>query len=72
MEERIKAMYNDCWAIYKQYLSNHDMTLYNKNVEKLMNKYGCQSDISSLLFWWAGRVQGIHDEYMRKSNETGR
>lgn len=39
MEERIKAIYNDCWGIYKKYLSNHDMTLWNQNMEIMMKKY---------------------------------
>jgi len=36
MEERIKAIYNDCWGIYKKYLSNHNMALWNQNMEAMM------------------------------------
>lgn len=64
-EERIKAIYNDCWAIYKQYLTDHDMGKYNLHKDELFAKYNGEADIAGLLFWWAGRVQGLHDEYVR-------
>lgn len=64
-EERIKAIYNDCWAIYKQYLADHDMGKYNLHKDELYEKYNGEPDIEGLLFWWAARVQGLHDEYMR-------
>ena len=63
MEERIKAIYNDCWRIYKKYLSNHDMTLWNQNMEIMMKKYNNKPDICGLLVWFGGRVQTLHDEW---------
>lgn len=63
MEERIKAIYNDCWGIYKKYLSNHDMSLWNQNMEIMMKKYNNQPDICGLLIWFSGRVQTLHDEW---------
>lgn len=63
MEERIKAIYNDCWEIYKKYLSNHDMTLWNQNMEVMMKKYDNRPDICGLLIWFGGRVQTLHDEW---------
>lgn len=73
-EERIKAIYNDCWAIYKQYLADHDMGKYNLHKDELFAKYNGETDIEGLLFWWAARVQGLHDEYVRgnKGKSYGR
>ncbi len=65
MEERIKEIYNDCWAIYKRYLENNDMAQYNKDKDAIFDKYDGRSDVSGLLLWWAGRVQSLHDEYER-------
>lgn len=66
MEERICAIYNDCWKNYKLYLQDHDMGGYNRRSEELLKKYTCQADIKGLLFWFAGRVQGLHDAYVKK------
>lgn len=63
MEERIKAIYNDCWGIYKKYLSNHNMALWNQNMEAMMKKYDNQPDICGLLIWFSSRVQTLHDEW---------
>lgn len=63
MEERIKAIYNDCWRIYKKYLSNHNMALWNQNMEAMMKKYDNRPDICGLLIWFGGRVQTLHDEW---------
>ena len=65
MEERISAIYNDCWKAYKQYLNDHDMEKFNLHCEDLIKKYDGQTDIEGLVFWWAGRVQGLHDVYTR-------
>lgn len=66
MEERIKNIYNDCWKIYKQYLSDHNMSEYNLHAKELIDKYGGQPDIEGIMFWWAARVQGLHDAYTRR------
>lgn len=66
MEERIKAIYNDCWTLYKQYLIDHDMAKYNIRMINLRDKYGAESDILDLLFWWVCRIQGLHDQYKKK------
>lgn len=66
MEERIKAMYNDCWKTYKQYLESHNMREWNENVMDLKKKYGSEPDIVGLLFWFSERVQGLHDAYERR------
>lgn len=68
LTERIQGMYNDCWKIYKQYLTDRDMEKYNLRKDELLEKYNGEPDIAGLLFWWAGRVQGLHDAYVR----TGR
>lgn len=65
MEERIQSIYNDCWKNYKEYLSDHDMKAYNQRSLKLTKKYGCADDIKSLLFWFCGKVQALHDGYVR-------
>lgn len=71
MEERIKAIYNDCWAIYKQYLADHDMGKYNIRKDELHGKYNGAADIEGILFWWAGRIQGLHDEYEGSKRYAG-
>lgn len=60
MEERIKYIYNDCWANYKAYLSDHDMAAYNQRSKELQEKYGCMADITDLLLWFAPRVNALH------------
>lgn len=64
MEERIRAIYNDCWMSYKKYIKDHNMREYNERSDKLMEKYGRENDISGLLFWFAGPVQSMHDQYL--------
>lgn len=68
-EERIKGMYNDAWKIYKEYLLNRNVEQFTQGMRDLILKYDCKSDIEGLAFWWSARVQGVHDEYMRISNE---
>ena len=69
MEERIKNIYNDCWKSYKEYLSNHDMTGYNKRSIELMEKYN-GSDIADLLLWFAPRVNMLHEEWRKKNGNN--
>ena len=69
MEKRIMDMYNDAWKVYKQYLTSHNMAQFNKAMETLVVKYDCQPDIKGLAVWFMGRVQGLHEQYMRTSNE---
>ncbi len=64
LEERIKAIYNDCWANYKQYLADHNMDAYNKRSGELAKKYEYQSDIANLLQWFSPKVNMLHQEYM--------
>lgn len=47
----------------KKYLSNHNMALWNQNMEAMMKKYDNQPDICGLLIWFSGRVQTLHDEW---------
>lgn len=72
MEERIKNMYNDAWKIYKEYLSNHDVAAFTDNAAELCTKFNHDTDICNLMIWWSARVQGLHDQYMRLSNEKKR
>lgn len=65
MEERIKAMYNDAWKIYKEYLSSRDIAAFTDNGAALCEKYGHETDVCNLMFWWSARVQGLNDEYLR-------
>lgn len=64
---RIKGMYNACAKNFSQYLLDHDMAAYNKRSAEIKAKYGGETDIVNLLWWFAPKVQGIHDEW-RKSN----
>ena len=70
IEERIKAMYNDCAKAFNSYLSNHNMRQYNQAIEELCRKYDAAPDIKGLLFWWAGIVNGVHQEYERGKHEA--
>ena len=63
MEERISAIYNDCWKNYKAYLREHDMNAYNERSEGLVIKYDRRSDIVDLLLWFAPRVQALHEKW---------
>lgn len=64
MEERIKSMYNDCAKAFNAYLSNHNMREYNQTIQELCRKYDAAPDIKGLLFWWAGIVNGMQQEYI--------
>lgn len=66
MEDRIQAMYNDCWKIYKMYLADHDMRKYNIRKDELVDKYNGRQDICDLLLWWAGRINGLHEAYRKQ------
>lgn len=68
IKERIKAIYNDCWKNYKDYTVNYDMQQYNMRSEELVRKYDCKDDIKGLLFWFADKVQTLHDEYAREEH----
>lgn len=61
MEERIKAIYNDCAKNFNKYLSDHDLAGYNHRSQELVIKYGRQSDIIDLLMWFAPRVNKLHE-----------
>lgn len=65
MEERIKLIYNDCWKIYKAYLSNHNIMEYSESAKALEEKYGCKDDIKGLLDWFCVQVDALHREYIR-------
>lgn len=70
MEERIRDIYNDCWANYKEYLSDHDMEAYNQRSHELQKKYGCMSDITNLLLWFSPKINAMHDEYTRRTQSA--
>lgn len=61
MEERIKSIYNDCWKIYKQYLTTRDMAEWNENMMQVKEKYGGKPDVVNLLLWHGMNVQALHD-----------
>lgn len=63
MEERIKAIYNDCAKNFSKYLADHSMAGYNKRSEELVKKYDNKSDIIDLLIWFAPRVNSIHQKW---------
>ena len=65
MEKRIMDMYNDAWKIYKEYLKTHDIAKYTDDAAALCKKYGYESDICSLMIWWAARVNELHQKYMK-------
>lgn len=64
-QKRVMEIYNGCWLIYKKYLSNHDMSEYNRNVQDLSNKYGNQDDVVDLILWFAPIVNDMHAEYLK-------
>lgn len=66
MEERISAIYNDCWKNYKAYLRDHDIDAYSKRSVELTIKYGRRSDVVDLLLWFAQRVQALHDVWRKE------
>ncbi len=60
--EEIKGLYNECWASYKQYLSDHDMRQYNARQSKIIDKYEC-IEASNLLLFFSPIVNKLHAEY---------
>lgn len=67
--KRIKGMYNACAQIFNAYLLDHDLAAYNSRVQELIKKYGCESDVKDLVYWFAPKVQTLHDMYMRRGGK---
>lgn len=67
---RIKSMYNACAKNFNKYLSDHDMKAYNKRSMEIKKMYGGETDIVNLLWWFAPKVQTIHDEWRKEHGES--
>ena len=64
MDDKVKAIYNDCWKIYREYTTTHDMTLYNQRNGELVQKYRRDNFLVGILYSFAPVVNALHAEYL--------
>lgn len=64
LDEKVTAIYNDCWKTYREYTKGHDMALYNKRNGELIDKYGRDQFLINLLYSFAPVVNALHAEYL--------
>lgn len=78
IEERhkeISHIQNTIWAIYKAYLSDHDMKKWNDGMGNLTKEYADKGDQQLLTFvqWslitWCPIISGFAEEFRGKQNE---
>lgn len=67
--KQIKSMYNACAKNFSQYLEDHDMAAYNERSAGIKTQFGGSEDVVNLLFWFAPKVQAVHDRWR---NEHGK
>ncbi len=67
--KEITHIQNTIWAMYKQFLSDHDIEEYNRNMGKLAKEYADKGDKQLLLFCqnllisWAPVVNTFAEEF---------
>lgn len=64
--KHIKGMYNACAKNFSLYLAEHDMAAYNRRTMEIKAQFGGSNDVSDLLFWFAPKVQAIHDRWEKE------
>lgn len=66
----MRDIYNDCWKVYKEYLSGHDMSRFNERVSELKDKYNRDKFLLDILWAFAPVVNELHAEFlMTKDND---
>lgn len=72
IEERIKSIYNDCWAMYKEYLGDHNMSQYNRRVCELKEKYLDEEFMKDILYGFIKKLNVLQTRYlMAKDGRIG-
>lgn len=71
--EDIKNIQNTIWAMYKDFLANHDMKAYNRKMRDLSKKYSEKGDqqlisfVQGAFITWCPIINGFAEEF-RKGN----
>lgn len=68
-EDKVKGIYNDCWKIYREYTSGHDMALYNKRIGELCQKYHREPFLINILYAFAPVMNELHAEYLMENRQ---
>lgn len=69
--EDIKRIQNEIWAMYKAYLTDHDMKKWNEGMGKLTQEYADKGDQQLLTFvqWslitWCPIISGFAEEFRK-------
>ena len=66
IDERTKAVYNDCWKIYREYTDGHDMRLLNRRIGELKKKHGNVQFLQDILLAFTPVYNSLHAEYLMK------
>ncbi|MCI8316044.1 MAG: hypothetical protein HFH74_13640 [Lachnospiraceae bacterium] len=75
IEERHKEIthiQNTIWAMYKDFLADHDMAAYNRKIEELSKEYthkGNQQLLSfcqNILISWCPIINGLAEEFRKE------
>ena len=67
-EESVRNIYNDVWKIYKEYLTSHDMSLWNKRIVELQVKYHRNEFLINLLWAFVSVITKMHAEYLGREH----
>lgn len=67
-DNKIKAIYNDCWKSFRQYTGDHDMAAYNGRSIGLMEQHK-SSFCQNILLSFAPVVNTMHEEYMKRGEK---
>ena len=69
--EDIKHIQNTIWAMYKDFLANHDMKAYNRKMRDLSKKYSEKGDqqlisfVQGAFITWCPIINGFAEEFRK-------
>lgn len=67
--EDIKYIQNAIWALYKNYLSDHDLAVYNRKIAELVSEVSNKGDklllsfCQNLLISWTPIINSFAEEF---------
>ena len=67
-EEKVKAIYNDVWKIYKEFLLNYDMAHFNNQVVELKKRYGNDKFLVDILWAFVPIVNTLRASCLMKQD----
>lgn len=73
--EDIKHIQNTVWAMYKDFLSDHDMAAYNRRMGGLAKEYADKGDqrllsfCQNILISWAPIINEFAEEFRNDEDE---